>query len=118
MGKALCKDARLCSGGGATEIELAQQLHSHGEACAGLEQYAIKAYARALEVFPRTLAENSGQKPSEIVSTLYNEHKQGHKHVGVNIDGGVIDHSATACSTATPPRSPPCGSPTTPRSRS
>jgi len=93
--KALCKDARLCSGGGATEIELAQQLHSHGEACAGLEQYAIKAYARALEVFPRTLAENSGQKPSEIVSTLYNEHKQGHKHVGVNIDGGVIDHSAT-----------------------
>lgn len=93
--KALCKDARLLSGGGATEIELAQQLHRVGEASAGLEQYAIKAYARALEVFPRTLAENSGQKPSEIVSSLYNEHKQGRKHVGVNIDGGVVDHSET-----------------------
>jgi len=94
--KQLCKDGRLVAGGGAAEIELAQQLHRAGEACAGLEQYAIKAYARALEVFPRTLAENSGQKPSEVLSSLYNEHKQGKKHVGVNLDGGVVDHAAAA----------------------
>ena len=95
VAKALCRDGRLVAGGGATEIEIAQRLHQVGEESAGLEQYSIKAYARALEVFPRTLAENSGQKPSEVISALYNEHKSGNKHVGVNIDGGVVDHSTT-----------------------
>ena len=94
--KQLCNDGRLVAGGGATEIELAQRLHRVGEESAGLEQYSIKAYARALEVFPRTLAENSGQKPSEVISALYNEHKGGNKHVGVNVDGGVVDHSGTS----------------------
>ena len=42
------------------------------------------------------MAENSGQKPSEVISALYNEHKGGNKHVGVNVDGGVVDHSGTS----------------------
>lgn len=58
--KALAKDSRLVAGAGAFEIELARQLNAVGEKTPGLDQYAIKKFAEALEVIPRTLAENAG----------------------------------------------------------
>lgn len=60
--KALTRDNRLVPGGGATEIELAKQITTLGESTPGLEQYAIKKFAEALEVVPRTIAENAGVK--------------------------------------------------------
>jgi len=60
--KALTRDIRMVPGAGATEIELAKQITTIGESTAGLEQYAIKKFAEALEVVPRTIAENAGVK--------------------------------------------------------
>ena len=54
------QDGRLLPGAGAVEIELAKQLTTLSEQYPGLEQYAIKKFAEAFEVIPKTLAENSG----------------------------------------------------------
>ncbi|XP_013390625.1 T-complex protein 1 subunit theta [Lingula anatina] len=85
--KALTKDDRLLPGAGATEIELAKQLTSYGETCPGLEQYAIKKFAEALEVVPKALSENTGVKGTEVISKLYAAHQEGGKNMGFDIGG-------------------------------
>lgn len=85
--KALTKDGRLLPGAGAVEIELAKQLASISESYPGLEQYAIKKFAEAFEVIPKTLAENSGHKNTEVLSQLYAAHQEGKATFGFNIEG-------------------------------
>ena len=41
-------------------MELSRQVESFSETCEGLEQYAVKRFANALQVVPRILAENTG----------------------------------------------------------
>lgn len=67
--KALTKDNRLVPGAGAVEIELARQIESFGERCAGLDQYSIKKFAHSLEALPKQLADNAGVKVGN--SSLY-----------------------------------------------
>eukprot|EP00730_Choanoeca_flexa_P016018 TRINITY_DN7489_c0_g1_i1.p1 TRINITY_DN7489_c0_g1~~TRINITY_DN7489_c0_g1_i1.p1 ORF type:complete len:547 (+),score=177.95 TRINITY_DN7489_c0_g1_i1:85-1725(+) len=104
--KALTRDQRYVPGAGATEIELALQLAQYGEQCAGLEQYAIKAFAEALEVIPHTLAENAGGRAKEVVSKLYAAHQGGDKNVGLDnetdnvgvkdvAEAKILDHMMT-----------------------
>lgn len=85
--KALTRDGRMLSGAGAVEMELAQRIASYGETIPGLEQYAIKKYAEAFEVVPRTMAENAGVKATELISNLYAAHNNGEKNIGFNIEG-------------------------------
>lgn len=84
--KVLTRDKRLVPGGGATEIELAKQITSYGETCPGLDQYAIKKFAEAMESIPRALAENSGVKANEVISKLYATHQEGNKNIGFDIE--------------------------------
>ena len=56
---------QLLAGAGAVEIELSRQIESFGEKCAGLEQYAIKKFAHALETLPKCIAENGGANVSQ-----------------------------------------------------
>ncbi|CAG8448343.1 422_t:CDS:2 [Funneliformis caledonium] len=74
--KAITRDPRLVPGAGATEIELAKQLTSYGEKTPGINQHSIKAFSQALEVFPRTLAEDVGLDTTEILSKLYSAHHE------------------------------------------
>ncbi|KAK6168668.1 hypothetical protein SNE40_019859 [Patella caerulea] len=85
--KALTKDVRLVAGAGATEIELAKQITTFGESLAGLEQYAVKKFAESLEVIPRSLAENTGVKTTEVMAKLYAAHQEGKKTFGIDIEG-------------------------------
>lgn len=94
--KALCKDGRTLPGAGALEIELAHRIGAIGEATPGLEQYAIKKFAEALEIIPRTLAENSGQDATEVISALYAAHAAGGATVGVDVAGGLTKDAADA----------------------
>ena len=55
---------------------------------AGLEQYAIAQYAEALEVVPRTIAENSGLPASEAVAALHAAHAAGQATAGLDIETG------------------------------
>lgn len=61
-------------GAGATEIELAQQLLTYADTLPGLEQYAVRKFALALENIPRALAENSGANATEVVNNIYKAH--------------------------------------------
>jgi chaperonin GroEL (HSP60 family) len=53
---------------------------------------AIEAFAVALEVIPRTLAENAGLDPVNTIIDLRKAHSEGRSTYGVNVyDGGVVD---------------------------
>ncbi|KAL4232557.1 T-complex protein 1 subunit theta [Mactra antiquata] len=93
--KALTRDNRLLPGAGASEIEIAKQITTLGESTPGLEQYAIKKFAEALEVVPRTISENAGVKATEVLSLLYAAHQEGKKNVGVDIEAA----GAAVCET-------------------
>lgn len=84
--KGLSRDGRFVPGAGATEIELAQHLSEYADTLPGLEQYAVRKFATALEAFPKALAENSGINSTEVISKLYLSHKAGNKNDGLDID--------------------------------
>eukprot|EP00878_Enallax_costatus_P019647 GHUV01020730.1.p1 GENE.GHUV01020730.1~~GHUV01020730.1.p1 ORF type:complete len:243 (+),score=86.92 GHUV01020730.1:910-1638(+) len=86
--KALCRDARCVPAGGAAEIEMARQVADFGKKQTGLDQYAIARFAEALEVVPRTIAENSGLQASEVLARLYAAHSAGQVNMGVDIEDG------------------------------
>jgi len=91
--RALTKDPRCVPAGGATEIEMARQLAELARKETGLGQYAFTKFCEALEVVPKTLAENSGHNATDVVSALYTAHAQGQTSMGVNVDedGGLRD---------------------------
>ncbi|KAG0223808.1 T-complex protein 1 subunit theta [Actinomortierella wolfii] len=90
--KALVKDRRLCPGAGATEMELLKRLLAQGERTPGLNQHAIKKFAEALEVIPRTLAENAGLDATEVLAKLYAAHHQDERGVmGVDVESEKND---------------------------
>lgn len=87
--KALLKDGRLVPGAGATELELARRVDAYGAGLKGLSQHAVRRWATALEVIPRTLAENAlgGAEGNEVVSRLYAKHEQkGGETWGVDVE--------------------------------
>ncbi|MEM2593639.1 MAG: thermosome subunit beta, partial [Candidatus Bathyarchaeia archaeon] len=51
---------KVVPGGGAAEAEVAKELRKYAAQIGGREQLAIEAFAEALEIIPKTLAENAG----------------------------------------------------------
>jgi len=90
--KAMGKDTRFLGGAGATEIHLAHTLSQFADQQSGLDQYAVKKFAEAFEIIPRTLAENSGQDATSLISSLYSAHagatNPDESVIGVNVEGG------------------------------
>ncbi len=87
--KSLMKDARLVPGAGASELELAKRVEIYGSSLKGLAQHAVKRYATALEVIPRTLAENAlgGAESNEVLSRLWAKHEEdGGEAWGVDVE--------------------------------
>eukprot|EP01084_Bolivina_argentea_P138234 243409_1 len=76
MVRAMTRNGKFVAGAGACEIELARRLNIYADTVSGIEQYAIKAYAKSLEVVPRTLAENTGLNDTDIISKLYKAHSE------------------------------------------
>ena len=84
------EDGFAVAGGGAAEIELALRLREYAPSVGGREQLAIEAFADALEIIPRTLAENAGMDAIDIIMKLKAEHQKGNKHAGVDVIEGKI----------------------------
>ena len=74
--KAVTRDARLVPGAGATEMQLAERITHFADKTPGLPQYAIRKYAEAFEVIPRTLAESAGLDATEVLARLYTAHQR------------------------------------------
>jgi archaeal chaperonin len=85
------EDGKYVVGGGATAAELALQLRDEAAKIGGREQIAFESFAEALETIPRTLAENAGLDPIDILIELRKAHKGGQKAAGVNVTAGKVD---------------------------
>ncbi|MEM1798388.1 MAG: thermosome subunit beta, partial [Candidatus Jordarchaeales archaeon] len=85
------EDQKYVAGGGAAEVEVARQLRKYAESVGGKEQLAIEAFADAVEIVPKTLAENSGHDPLDALVALRAEHDKGKKTYGLNIQTGKPD---------------------------
>ena len=88
-------DGQVLPGGGAPEAELALQLRDFADSVGGREQLAVEAFADALEVVPRTLAENAGLDPIDSLVDLRSRHDAGEFGAGLDAyTGDVIDMEA------------------------
>lgn len=82
---------KYVTGGGSTEMELSARLKKYATEVGGREQLAIIAYADALEVIPRTLAESAGMNSIDTLVELRAKHEKNGNAVGVNIYTGKVE---------------------------
>lgn len=83
--KALSNDGRLLPGAGAVELELSRHLKDYADEVLGLDQYAIRKFAEALTVIPRTLVENSGVDITSTMHALNASHIKSNPGAGQNM---------------------------------
>jgi thermosome len=84
---------KIVAGGGAVEVEVAKELRKYAPKVGGREQLAVEAFADAVEIIPKTLAENAGLQSIDIIVELRAAHeKPKGKYKGVNVfKGGLMD---------------------------
>jgi len=80
------KDKKVTAGGGAPEVEVAIQLRKWAAEEIGRSQLAVEAFASAMEVIPRSLAENSGLDPIDMLVSLRSAHEAGKTNFGLDVD--------------------------------
>jgi T-complex protein 1 subunit eta len=82
----------VVAGGGAIEMEISKYLRTYSRTIHGKAQLVVNAYAKALEVIPRTIAQNAGLDSVDILNKLRHKHAQGGTWFGIDINtGGVCD---------------------------
>lgn len=88
-------DDRVVGGGGAIEMELSRYLRETALQSSGKAQLVIAAFAHALEVIPRQLAQNSGFDATDVLNALRRKHATDPTHglwFGVSCDQeGIFD---------------------------
>ncbi len=90
--KAALESGKVVAGGGAPEIELSLRLKQWAPTLGGREQLAAEAFASALEIIPRSLAENAGLDPIDILVELRRAHEEGKVTYGIDVfEGKVVD---------------------------
>ncbi len=80
---------KIVAGGGAIELEMARKLREFAQSQHGREQLAINAFADAIEVIPKTLAESTGKDPIDLLAELRSFHDKGKSTYGIDVINGV-----------------------------
>ena len=88
--KCAVEDGKIVAGGGASEIEVAQELRAYAPSVGGREQMAIRIFADALEEIPRTIARNAGLDTIDTIVNLRAKHAEN-KNAGLNINTGAAE---------------------------
>ena len=82
---------KIVAGGGAPEAEVAKRLRNYAPKVGGREQLAIEAFADAIEIVPKSLAENAGLEPIDVMVELRAAHEKPQGHFfGVNLYTGKV----------------------------
>jgi len=89
--KVALEDEKITVGGGAAATEIALALRDFAPSVGGREQMAVEAFARAIEIIPKTLGENAGLDPIDMMIAIRSAHKNGEKNAGVNVFEKKID---------------------------
>ena len=88
---ATVEDGKVVAGGGAAEISIAKGLKDYADSISGREQLAVSAFAEALEVVPKTLAENAGLDSIDALVDLRAAHEKS-VYMGLDVfEGEVTD---------------------------
>jgi thermosome len=83
---------KIVAGGGAPETELSLQLRRYASQEGGRVQLAIEAFAAALEVIPKSLAENAGLDAIDMLVAIRAAHEAGKKNFGLDVyEGKPVD---------------------------
>jgi len=94
----LIKDNQVVYGGGSAEIACSLAVGSYAETVTGVDQYAIRAFADALDDIPLALAENCGLAPIEEVAAAKARQVKEQSSV-IGIGANVEEGSATGYAT-------------------
>jgi len=84
------KNGRIVGGAGSVEIALARELKNFANSLVGKEQLAILAFANAMEIIPRTLAESAGLDPIDKLAEMRASHEAGTKWPSIDVFSGVV----------------------------
>jgi len=85
------EEPKIVAGGGAAEAEIAKQLRGYAVKVGGREQLAIEAFADSLEIVPKTLAENAGHDPIDVLVALRSDHESAKgQSMGVDVFSGKL----------------------------
>jgi archaeal chaperonin len=86
------EDRKFVAGAGSPEIELSLRLREYATSVGGRAQLAIEAFATALEIIPRTIAENAGLDPIDMIVALRAAHEKDQKNAGLQVfEGKPVD---------------------------
>ena len=81
----LIRDNRIVYGGGAAEISCSLAVSNAADEISSVEQYAMRAFAAALDAVPLALAENSGLGPIETLAEVKSRHvTEGNSRLGID----------------------------------
>jgi len=81
-------EPKLVPGGGAIEMAVSQALITKSNSIEGVQQWTYRGIANALEVIPRTLAQNCGAKIVKVLTELRAKHASNpEKNFTFGIDG-------------------------------
>ncbi len=84
---------KVVPGGGAVEVEIAKEVRRYATKVGGREQLAIEAFANAVEIVPKTLAENAGLESIDIIVELRAAHeKTDGQSMGINVFNGKVEN--------------------------
>jgi chaperonin GroEL (HSP60 family) len=86
---ATIEDGKVVAGGGAAEIAIARGLKDYADSISGREQLAVSAFAEALEVVPKTLAENAGMDSIDALVDLRAAHEKS-LYMGLDVFKGEV----------------------------
>jgi len=91
------KHHSVVAGGGAIEMELSRYLREVARTIQGKQQLIVTAFAKALEVIPRQVADNAGFDSTDILNKLRQKHAlDDGKWFGVDIvNEGICDTFAS-----------------------
>ena len=82
---------QVLGGGGAPEVEVAARLRDFADGVEGREQLAVESFADALEIIPRTLANNAGLDSIDTLVDLRAAHEDGQVSAGLNVFTGDVE---------------------------
>jgi thermosome len=86
------KDKKIVAGGGAPETELSLQLRQYASTLGGRNQLAVEAFAAAMDVIPRALAENAGLDSIDMLVAIRAAHEAGNRTFGLDVfEGKPVD---------------------------
>ncbi len=91
------EDGQVVTGGGAIEIEIALKIRKFAPRIGGREQMAIESFADAIEIVPKTLAENAGLDVIDTLMGLRKAHTKKGKnaHAGLDVRSGKVMNMKT-----------------------